>query len=300
MNEKKGGSQSERNMNKISGSMVSFVNISEFKAAQENKPPPSPQPKTGIEGVKAVVAVASGKGGVGKSTVAFQLAKSMAEAGWKVALADVDVYGPSQALLCQTGELLQKNADESKALPFERDGILTMSIGNLYPPEAHISWKGPIVSQAVLEIFYDVEWGDVDAMIVDMPPGTGDVVLTILEHIPLTGAVIVTTPQQIATLDAARGIRMFHNLNVPVLGIVENMAYLQCPCCGEERYPFGRRGGEALASRMHIRLLGRIPLDPALNDGGGLSSEAAGAYSELAGAVARAVEVEGFIRPEND
>lgn len=274
---------------------LNFVKPEEFKQQREEQEPHRPEP---VAGVKDVVAVASGKGGVGKSTVAYYLAKSLAEQGKRVGIADLDIYGPSQALLCGTGDELRLNADKTKALPFEKDGLYAMSIGNLYPPEAHIAWKGPIVTEAVLQILHEVEWPDLDLLILDMPPGTGDVTLTILEHIPLTGAVVVTTPQQIATLDAARGVRMFHNLNVPVFGVVENMAWVTCPRCGKKRYPFGKRGGEALASRMHVRFLGALPLDPSLNDGGVLSQDSQKAYQSLAETVIKSAEMDRQMREE--
>lgn len=281
--------------NDSSGSILNFVSPDEFKKSGQSKPVHQPTP---VPGVKDVVAVASGKGGVGKSTVAFHLARALAEQGKRVGIADADIYGPSQALLCRTADVLQYNDDATKALPFEQNGIYSMSIGNLYPPEAHIAWKGPIVSEAVLQIIFEVEWPDLDLLILDMPPGTGDVALTILEQVPLTGAVIVTTPQQVATLDAARGVRMFHNLNVPVFGIVENMAWLTCPCCGEKRYPFGKRGGEALASRMHVRFLGALSLDVQLNEGGLMSQDSVLCYQELADVVAKSAELDRQARED--
>jgi len=279
----------------IGMSTLNFVSPEDYRQQQMAQESVQARP---VAGVLDVVAVASGKGGVGKSTVAYHLARELAAQGKRVGLADVDIYGPSQALLCGTGDELRFNEARTRALPFEKDGVYCMSIGNLYPPEAHIAWKGPIVTEAVLQILHEVEWPDLDLLILDMPPGTGDVALTILEHVPLTGAVVVTTPQQVATLDAARGVRMFHNLNVPVFGIVENMAWLTCPCCGRRRHPFGRKGGEALASRMHVRLLARLPLDPALNDGGAMSEDSQGAYRELADMVARAAELDRKAREE--
>lgn len=276
---------------------LNFVSPADFKKTQEASTANQAKP---VPGVKDVVAIASGKGGVGKSTVAYHLAAELARQGKRVGIADVDIYGPSQALLCQTGDELKLNADKTKAIPFAHDGFYSMSIGNLYPPEAHIAWKGPIVTEAVLQVIYEVEWPVLDLLIVDMPPGTGDVALTMLEQVPLTGAVVVTTPQQVATLDAARGVRMFHNLNVPVFGIVENMAWLSCPCCGEKRYPFGQRGGEALASRMHVRFLGALPLDAKLNDGGMMSEDSKVCYQALAEVVSKSAELDRKAREDGN
>lgn len=273
----------------MSVSTMTFVSPAEFRQQHAEEERPDVRPP---QGVGDIIAVASGKGGVGKSTVARALALELVAQGKKVGLVDADVYGPSQAELFNTGDQLQYNAAGTKVLPFERDGVFVISMGALFAPEAHIAWKGPIVTDAILQMFHEVEWPDIDMLIVDSPPGTGDVVLTMLENIPLTGAVVVTTPQQIATLDAARGIRMFHNLNVPVFGIVENMAYLDCPDCGKRHYPFGRNGGQALASRMHIRSLGVLPMLPDINEGGAMSDDYAAAIRDIGKTVLEATEKE--------
>ncbi|HKI85803.1 MAG TPA: Mrp/NBP35 family ATP-binding protein, partial [Thermoanaerobaculia bacterium] len=219
-----------------------------------------------IPGVKSVVAVASGKGGVGKSTVAANLAVRLAQLGRKVGLLDCDIYGPSVPLMFGIQE--QPKVEGNRLIPFEKYGLKIMSLGFILDVDTPVIWRGPMVMKAIEQMLGDVEWGDLDIMIVDLPPGTGDAQLTLAQRVPLAGAVIVTTPQDIALIDARKGLAMFRKVNVPVLGIVENMSVFICPHCGKETPIFKRGGGERTAEILGCPFLGRIPLDPAIVEGG--------------------------------
>lgn len=222
--------------------------------AEENAPEP-------VAGVGEIVLVASGKGGVGKSTVAVNLACALQRLGLTVGLLDADIFGPSVASLLGTGEGLAVRED-GWAVPNEHCGIHSVSVANVLAPEAAMPWKGPLVAQAVLQLFRDVAWPDLDVLIVDLPPGTGDVQLTILEQIPVVGAVLVTTPQRLSTVDAERGIALFHEHDIPVFGLVRNMGEYICPCCGERQPLFGAGPAAAVAQDAHVADLGEIPFDP--------------------------------------
>jgi len=215
-----------------------------------------------VPGVDDIVLVASGKGGVGKSTVTVNLACALAAQGLRIGVLDADLYGPSIARMLGTGEGLEHD-QEGRTIPSYAHGVHSVSVANLIPPEAALVWKGPLVAQALLQMFREVAWPSLDVLLVDLPPGTGDVQLTILEQIPVTGAVIVSTPQRLALLDAERGIAMFHGLDIPVFGLIENMRGYCCPCCGEEQPLFPKQGLEALCKRRHVPYLAGIPLDPA-------------------------------------
>jgi ATP-binding protein involved in chromosome partitioning len=211
-----------------------------------------------LPGVKNTVAVASGKGGVGKSTVAVNIAVALAQDGAKVGLVDTDVYGPSIPLMMGiTGRPMMRN---QKIVPLEKFGISVMSIGFLIDATQAVIWRGPMASGAVKQFMSDVEWGDLDYLILDLPPGTGDVQLTTAQTIPLTGAVIVTTPQDVSLSDVRKGIRMFEKVNVPVLGIVENMSYYICSHCGHRDEIFDHGGGERAAEEFKTAFLGAIPI----------------------------------------
>ncbi|MBT6610243.1 MAG: iron-sulfur cluster carrier protein ApbC [Rhodospirillaceae bacterium] len=213
-----------------------------------------------IPGVNAIVAVASGKGGVGKSTTAVNLALGLAAAGHKVGLMDADIYGPSMPRMM--GISGQPVSDDGKTLqPMENYGIKVMSIGFLVDEDTPMIWRGPMVQSALEQMMRDVNWGELDVLIVDMPPGTGDAQLTMAQRVPVTGAVIVSTPQDIALLDARKGLNMFRKVDVPVFGIVENMSYFNCPNCGERSEIFSHGGAKTEAERLGCDFLGEIPLD---------------------------------------
>ncbi|MBL4691718.1 MAG: Mrp/NBP35 family ATP-binding protein, partial [Magnetovibrio sp.] len=210
--------------------------------------------------VKAIIAVASGKGGVGKSTTTVNLALALRDMGLKVGLLDADIYGPSMPrMLGISGE--PKSSDGKLLDPMEGNGIKCMSMGFLVEEDAPIIWRGPMVQSALQQMMRDVSWGALDVMLIDMPPGTGDTQLTISQQVPLTGAVIVSTPQDIALLDARKGLNMFRQVDVPVMGIVENMSYFKCPHCGEHTNIFSHGGAQQEAKALEVDFLGEIPLD---------------------------------------
>ncbi|MGV7217292.1 Mrp/NBP35 family ATP-binding protein [Bradyrhizobium sp. UFLA05-112] len=212
-----------------------------------------------IPGVSAVIAVASGKGGVGKSTTALNLALGLRDLGLKVGLLDADIYGPSVPRLTGLHDKPELN-EERKMIPLKRFGLSIMSIGFLVEEETAMIWRGPMVMSAVTQMLRDVEWGKLDILVVDMPPGTGDAQLTLAQNVPLKGAVIVSTPQDLSLIDARRGLAMFKKVNVPVLGIVENMSYFQCPHCGTKSDIFGHGGARHEAEKLAVPFLGEIPL----------------------------------------
>ena len=223
-------------------------------------PPGGPAAPSGIPGVQAIIAVASGKGGVGKSTTAVNLALALRELGLKVGILDADIYGPSMPKLLAIRERPQAIGG-NRLRPIERFGMPVMSIGFLIEEETPMIWRGPMVMSALTQMLREVEWGALDVMVVDMPPGTGDAQLTMAQQVPLKGAVIVSTPQDLALIDARRGIAMFRRVNVPVLGIVENMSTFVCPQCGTRSDIFGHGGARREAERLGVPFLGEVPLD---------------------------------------
>jgi len=229
-------------------------------------PPGGPAvPPAGIPGVQAIIAVASGKGGVGKSTTAVNLALALRELGLKVGVLDADIYGPSMPKLLAIRERPQ-TIGGNRLRPIERFGMPVMSIGFLIEEETPMIWRGPMVMSALTQMLREVEWGTLDVMVVDMPPGTGDAQLTMAQQVPLKGAVIVSTPQDLALIDARRGIAMFRRVNVPVLGIVENMSTFICPQCGARSDIFGHGGARREAERLSVPFLGEVPLDIAIRE----------------------------------
>ncbi|MBR1221453.1 Mrp/NBP35 family ATP-binding protein [Bradyrhizobium sp. U87765 SZCCT0131] len=227
-------------------------------------PAQSPMSKQAdIPGVAAIIAVASGKGGVGKSTTALNIALGLRDQGLRVGLLDADIYGPSIPRLTGLRDKPQLDASK-KMIPLSRFGLAIMSIGFLVEEETAMIWRGPMVMSAITQMLRDVAWGTLDVLVVDMPPGTGDAQLTLAQAVPLKGAIIVSTPQDLALIDARRGIAMFRKVNVPVLGIVENMSYFQCPECGTRSDIFGHGGARHEAERVGVPFLGEVPLHMAI------------------------------------
>jgi len=223
-----------------------------------------------LPGVKNTIAVASGKGGVGKSTVAVNLAVALAKDGAKVGLIDADIYGPSIPLMLGIEEKpkVYQDTNSQKMMPLENYGVKLMSIGFLIDDSQPVIWRGPMASGAVKQFMSDVNWGELDYLVFDLPPGTGDIQLTLVQTIPLTGAVIVTTPQEVSLIDAKKGLQMFNRVNVPVFGIIENMSYFIAPDTGNRYDIFGNGGGEKLAKELKVPFLGGIPIDPRIRIGG--------------------------------
>jgi len=219
-----------------------------------------------IPGVKHVIAVSSGKGGVGKSTVATNLACALALTGAKVGLMDADLYGPNIPMMM--GSTTGPEQKDGKIVPVESYGVKLISMAFLVPEEAPLVWRGPMVHQYLQAFFRDVLWGDLDYLLIDLPPGTGDVQLSLSQMVPLAGAITVTTPQEVSLYDVRKGMAMFQKVNVPLLGIIENMSFFLCGHCGERTYIFSHGGGERAATKLGIPFLGNIPLDPAIREGG--------------------------------
>jgi ATP-binding protein involved in chromosome partitioning len=263
-------------------------------------------PKTILGGVKNIIAVVSGKGGVGKSTVSANLALAIAESGAKVGLMDADIYGPSQHIMFGIrGErpLMKENGGKGLIVPIEKFGIKVMSIGLLIDEKQAVVWRGPMVSSAIRQFVSDVDWGELDYLIIEMPPGTGDIHLTMIQTVPVTGVIVVTTPQLVALADAKKGIAMFGQaqLKVPVIGMVENMSYFTPAELPDNKYYiFGKNGGKNLAEELEIPFLGQIPLVQSIREGGDLGIPimvsddeiSKKAFSEFAGNAVRGIAVQ--------
>ncbi|MBP1620116.1 MAG: putative mrp protein [Acidobacteria bacterium] len=248
-----------------------------------------------LPGVRFKIAVASGKGGVGKSTVAANLALALKGRGARVGLLDADIYGPSQQLMMGCRDKPMVSVD-GKILPVDGNGVHVMSLGFLMDPDTPVIWRGPMVMKALEQFLGDVDWGELDYLVVDLPPGTGDAQLTLTQQVPLDGAVIVTTPQDVALIDARKGLAMFQRVNVPVLGVIENMSTYVCPSCGHREEIFKSGGGRRTAEQLGVPFLGEIPIDPAIVVGGDAGepivashpqSAAARAFRDTAETIAR-------------
>ncbi|MEN6372347.1 MAG: iron-sulfur cluster carrier protein ApbC [Armatimonadota bacterium] len=240
--------------------VVPGVESVEVKLDSKVKSMPGAKEDEVLPGVKNIIAVASGKGGVGKSTVSVNLAVALSQEGAKVGLLDADIYGPSLPRLMGTNE--HPKAANGKIVPVEQHGIKLMSLGFLMPEDTAVIWRGPLVAGAVKQMLSDVLWGELDYLVVDLPPGTGDAQITLAQTVPLTGVVIVTTSQDMALMIATKAAQMFKRMEVPVLGIIENMSYFICPHCGGRTDVFSHGGGEQAAERLNIPMLGQIPLEP--------------------------------------
>ena len=255
-----------------------------------------------IEGVKNIVSVGAGKGGVGKSTCAVNLAIALSQLGARTGVLDADVYGPNVPILLGA-EREKPYAQNEKIIPILRYGIKIISLAFFIEADKAAIWRGPMLSGAVRQFLFDVNWGELDYLVVDLPPGTGDVQLTMSQSIPMTGAVMVSTPQDVSTADVGRAIQMFTTLKVPNLGLIENMSYFICPHCGQREDVFGHGGAKALAERMKVPFLGEIPLDRRIREGGGPGiplmvsapdSPLAAVYREVASHVAAQVSIRNF------
>jgi len=254
---------------------------------------------TRVPGVANIIAIASGKGGVGKSTTAVNLAVAMAQTGARVGLLDADIYGPSIPRMMNLAGL-KPQVHDNTLQPLENYGVKTISIGYMINEDQATIWRGPMVSGAVMQLLNDVAWGELDYLFIDLPPGTGDIHLTLAQKVPMTGAVVITTPQDIALLDARKGIAMFDKVNIPALGIVENMSVFICPHCGESSHIFSEGGADKLAEQQHLPVLAHIPLDIRIrqdSDNGTpivaahSDSSQAKAYHDLAGKVAQRISI---------
>ena len=257
--------------------------------------PPGPAPqqmpqRQPIPGVKNLIAVASGKGGVGKTTVAVNLALALAKLGYKVGLLDADVYGPNVPIMLGSTQEPGATADQH-IIPVQAQGLKMISMGLLNPGDKPVIWRGPMLHSIITQFLRSVEWGELDYLVIDLPPGTGDVQLTLIQTAPLTGAVVVTTPSDVSLEDARKAIHMFQQVRVPILGVVENMSYLECPHCHERIDVFSYGGGKKTAETMNVHFLGELPLDPAVRIGGDSGNPVTlGEQAEGFFAIARDVE----------
>ena len=260
--------------------------------------------RTGVPGIKNVIAVGAGKGGVGKTTVAVNLAVALARCGGRVGMIDGDVYGPNVPIML--GLSTQLTTDGQKIVPAEQYGLHVVSIGFLTPDDAPVIWRGPMLHGIIQQFFREVRWPPLDYLIVDMPPGTGDVALSLSQTVPVTGAVLVTTPQHVSLADTRRAVRMYQKLNIPTLGLIENMSYFVCPNCQHESDIFGKGGGEGLAKIMNVPFIGRIPMYEPIRRGGDAGmplvlsepdSPSAKAFLSAAEQMAAQISIASYKRP---
>jgi ATP-binding protein involved in chromosome partitioning len=288
----------ERALKALPGVASALVTLTAERAPAPVQPgakhahPPRPRAPESVAGVRNIIAIASGKGGVGKSTTAANLAVAMVKEGWRVGLLDADVFGPSAPRLFGLKD--KPSVDKSFIVPLEAYGVKVISIGLLIEEETAVVWRGPMVMSAITQLLREVAWGELDCLIVDMPPGTGDVQLTMAQGAPLAGAIIVSTPQDLALIDARRGVAMFDKVKIPVLGIIENMSYFICPHCGTRSDIFAHGGARREAEKRGVPFLGEVPLDMAIretsDDGTPIvAAEPGGAHAESYRAIARSV-----------
>ena len=261
----------EKQVSKIDGVDTVLIALTAEQDPQPALPPVMPESKkgqpagpdmrptpSGVPGVKSIIAVASGKGGVGKSTTTVNLALGLRALGMKIGLLDADIYGPSLPRLLAIQE--RPEIRDGKIIPIDRYGVKVISMGLMMDEESPVIWRGPMVVSALMQMVREVEWGDLDILILDMPPGTGDAQLTMAQQVRLAGAVIVSTPQDLALVDARKGLKMFQQVNVPIMGLIENMSMFVCPHCGKDTDIFGHGGAQEEAMRLHVTFLGAVPL----------------------------------------
>lgn len=261
--------------------------------------------KAPVDGVKNIIAVGAGKGGVGKSTVAVNIALALARMGSRVGIVDGDMYGPNIPIMLGISTSL--DSEDGKIKPAERYGIQVVSLGFLTPDDAPVIWRGPMLHGAVQQFFRDARWNNLDYLIIDMPPGTGDVALSLSQSVPVAGAVVVSTPQKVALSDTRRAVAMYRKLNIPVIGFVENMSHFECPSCGHESDLFGKGGGEEMSAELKVPFLGRVPLYEPVRRGGDSGvpivmhepdSPAAKALVSVAERVAQQVSIASYSRKQ--
>ncbi|MBP1635043.1 MAG: minD 2 [Acidobacteria bacterium] len=281
---------------------VSEVEVTMTAAVRTAHNPASQQAP--VPGVRNVIAVGAGKGGVGKTTVAVNLAVALARLGSRVGIVDGDIYGPNIPIMLGMDSPLL--AEGEKILPPERFGVKVVSMGFLASDDSPVIWRGPMLHSVIRQFFHDVKWGELDYLVIDMPPGTGDVALSLSQTVPVAGAIVVTTPQLVSLADSRRAVRMYQKLNIPVLGLVENMSYFACPNCGHESDIFGRGGGERTAAEMEIPFLGRVPIYEPIRQGGDTGrplvvvdpeSPAARAFTSAAEQAAAQVSIASYRKP---
>jgi ATP-binding protein involved in chromosome partitioning len=300
----------ERDVKAAAGAVrgVSSVEV-RFSASVVRRAGALPPNAARLGGIRHVVAVASGKGGVGKSTVAANLALALRDEGAGAALLDADIYGPSQPLMFGLRGRQPEITADNRIVPVEAHGIRVMSIGLLVEEGKSVVWRGPMIHKALAQFFEDVLWGDVDYLVVDLPPGTGDAQLSLSQLVPMAGAVVVTTPQEVSLIDVRKAVDMFRKVRVPILGVIENMSTFLCPCCGTETAIFDRGGGERAAREWGVPFLGGIPIDPRVRAAGDAGvpvvlshpeSEVATAFRRAARALAGRVSVEALTPREPD
>jgi ATP-binding protein involved in chromosome partitioning len=259
--------------------------------------------RQGVPGIRNIILVGAGKGGVGKSTTSVNLALALLKKGARVGLMDADVYGPNLPQMLGISGQQPDVTDDKKMIPVEAQGLRVISMGMLIPPDQPVIWRGPMLHSAMQQFMRDVTWGELDYLVIDLPPGTGDVALSLSQSVPVAGAVVVTTPQGVSVSDVRKAVQMFRQLNIPILGAVENMSYFACPHCGERTDIFGQGGGQRMAQEMGIPFLGEVPIDTRVRSGGdegqpiltaAPDAPAALAFEAVAGKVAAQISIQAM------